>query len=98
MNKDQFRLEVRRKPKVGEVINTLSERLSRPEYDLLRKVIAEALETTGRSQRGLSKALGRSSSFINKVLTGTRPLEYTEFIDICNLLDLNPVDVLKESL
>jgi hypothetical protein len=85
------------KPKVSEARNTLSERLLRPEYDHIRKVIAEALEATGKSQRGLSKELGRSSSFINKVLMGTRPLEYTEFIDVCALLGLVPEEELKRS-
>lgn len=46
------------------------------------------------SQRQLSLKLGRYSSFINKVLKGTRPMEYTEVLDTAKMLGFDARKVL----
>lgn len=73
------------------------DRLARPEYDRLRRAIQSAMEAAGVSQRDLSKRLGMPSSFVNKVLKGTRPLELTEFIDIASALGLDAGDLFKST-
>lgn len=53
------------------------------------------MDAVGVSQREMSKRLGMPSSFLNKVLKGTRPLELTEFLDIADALGLGAGDLLK---
>lgn len=79
----------------GQPRDRHKERLARPEYDRLRAAIAEAMEAAGITQRELSKKLGMPSSFMNKVMKGTRPLEVTELIDVARALDVEPVDLLR---
>jgi transcriptional regulator with XRE-family HTH domain len=63
----------------------------------LRAAIAEAMEAAGITQRELSKKLGMPSSFINKVMKGTRPLEITELIDVARALGVEPGQLFGEA-
>ncbi|HEY3782560.1 MAG TPA: helix-turn-helix transcriptional regulator [Fimbriimonadaceae bacterium] len=52
-----------------------------------------ALEGSGLSQRQVSKKLGMPSSFLNKVLNGNRPIEFTELHDLAFALNVSFVDL-----
>ena len=56
-------------------------------------VLGRALEDRGVSQRELSKRLGMPSSFVNKVMKGTRPVELTELVDIALALGMKPAEL-----
>lgn len=56
------------------------------------------MEAAGITQRELSKKLGMPSSFMNKVMKGTRPLEVTELIDVARALGVGPADLIQKSL
>lgn len=60
----------------------------------MRRAIQDAMDSAGVSQRDLSKRLGMPSSFVNKVLKGTRPLEVTELVDLARALGLSAGELL----
>ena len=74
------------------------DRLSRPEYDRLRAALQSAIDAAGLSQRELSSRLGMPSSFVNKVLKGTRPLELTELLDLARATGADPVELLRDAV
>lgn len=68
-------------------------KLERGEYKRLRAMVAERISELGLSQRELGKALGVSSSYVNKLVQGKRTLELTEFLDLCRVLGWSPATI-----
>ncbi len=52
-------------------------------------------ESVGVSQRELAKLLNLPQSYVSKIERGERQLQALELIEICRLLKVNPVDILK---
>ncbi len=71
-------------------------KLARPEYAKLGELIASRLEEMEMSQRALGRALGVSTSYANKIVLGRRTIELTEFLDLCEVLRLEPSRVISE--
>ena len=78
--------------------STRADRLQRDEYGALRRSIAMAMSRSGIGQRELSRRIGQTFAFTNKVLRGDRTLEFTELIDIASALDVDPIDLIREAL
>lgn len=58
----------------------------RPEYEVLRCMIRDMRLRAGVTQAELSRAMGRSQSFISDVERGARRLDVLELRDMCRSL------------
>lgn len=66
------------------------------EYQMVIKVLREARVAGHITQEELGKALGRPQSFIAKVENGERRLDIVEFVYLCRLVDLDPVNIINK--
>jgi transcriptional regulator with XRE-family HTH domain len=55
-------------------------------------------EKAGVSQRELARRLDRGHSYVGRIETGDRRLDLPEFIEWCELLEADPVEVLQRIL
>ncbi|MGR3806504.1 helix-turn-helix domain-containing protein [Pasteurella testudinis] len=62
----------------------------------LRQHFIEQRKALGLSQRALSERLGVIYSLIGKIETGDRRLDILEFLDYCQALELDPVELLQQ--
>lgn len=67
-----------------------------PENIWLRTLLIQKRQQLGLSQRKLAKRLGVIHSFVGKVETGDRRLDFLEFLTYCQSLDINPCDVMAQ--
>lgn len=63
--------------------------LHRPQYELFRKMMVRAREVAGLTQVQVAAGLGRPQSFVSKYERGDRRLDFTEFVEIANILGLD---------
>ena len=63
--------------------------LHRPQYELFRKLMIEARERSGLTQVQVAAALGRPQSFISKYERGDRRLDFSEFVEIAEVLGVD---------
>ncbi len=82
----------------GQPRDRHKERLARPEYDRLRATLAEAMGAAGITQRDLSRRMHMPTSFINKLIKGSRALEVTELIDIASAVGMDPTELFASML
>ncbi|MFZ3391192.1 helix-turn-helix domain-containing protein [Buttiauxella gaviniae] len=66
------------------------------EYQMVIKVLREARVAGHITQEELGKALGRPQSFIAKVENGERRLDIVEFVHLCRLVNLDPVNIINK--
>lgn len=68
----------------------------------LREKLGEQLRSarvkTGLSQVGLAEKLGISRPSIASIETGRQSLSVEQLVEFANLLDVNPVDILEQTL
>jgi len=57
-----------------------------------------ARERAGITQEMLGRRLGNSQTFVSKIERGERRVDFVEFVEICEALGENPVDILGEYL
>lgn len=62
----------------------------------LRQVLIGLRSRNGLSQSSLASRLGKPQSFVSKYETGERRLDVLEFIAICQALEINPADVVRQ--
>ena len=62
----------------------------------LRQFFIQRRQQLGISQRALASKLGVVYSFVGKVETGDRRLDVFEFLQYCNALELDSVEVLQK--
>ena len=70
----------------------------RLEHDLIRAALTEARKQFGLSTRKLSVQLHKAPTFVARVERGERLLDVVEFVDICEILGLNPSVVLSDMI
>lgn len=63
--------------------------LHRPQYELFRKMMVVAREEAGLTQVQVASGLGRPQSFVSKYERGDRRLDFTEFVEIANVLGID---------
>lgn len=68
--------------------------LHRPQYELFRKLMIQARERSGLTQVQVADALGRLQSFVSKYERGDRRLDFSEFVEIANVLGIDIVEFL----
>lgn len=65
------------------------------EYQGLLAKLAAARKQQGISQQALADALGRPQSYVSKVEIGERRLDVFEFVQICEVLRLDPCKIIR---
>ena len=69
-----------------------------PEYDALRKALAEGMQAKGIGQRELSRKLGKPSVYVNRILGARRTIEFGEFIELCDGIGIDPANILEAAM
>jgi len=73
----------------------LSKQLRGVRHKRMMAALIEIREKAGVSQRELARRLDRAHSYVGRIETGDRRLDLPEFIEWCELLDADPVEVLQ---
>ncbi len=58
--------------------------------------LVDARHSAGFTQRKLAGKLGRAHSYVSRIEKGDRRLDLPEFIQWCEVLGADPVDVLRK--
>lgn len=59
----------------------------RPEHEILGRILREAREAAGLTQRDLAKHLGRTQAFVWKVETGKQHIDVPTLLDMARLIN-----------
>jgi transcriptional regulator with XRE-family HTH domain len=62
----------------------------------LRGLLISAREAAGLTQVALAKKLGRPQSFVSKFETGERRLDVIEFLEIAQVLRVDPIRLIRQ--
>jgi transcriptional regulator with XRE-family HTH domain len=62
----------------------------------LRELLAEARSKAGLTQLDVARRLGRPQSFVSKYESGERRLDVVEFLEVCVLIETDPVKILRQ--
>ena len=73
----------------------MSKQLRGVRHKRMMAALVEIRENAGVSQRELARRLDRAHSYVGRIETGDRRLDLPEFIEWCELLDADPVEVLQ---
>jgi transcriptional regulator with XRE-family HTH domain len=76
----------------------LSKQLRGVRHKRMMAALVEIRENAGVSQRELARRLDRAHSYVGRIETGDRRLDLPEFIEWCELLEADPVEVLQRIL
>lgn len=63
--------------------------------DRLRKALKEARLTAGLRQIDVADALQKPQSYVAKVESGERRIDFIEVLDLCNAVGADPVSLIK---
>jgi transcriptional regulator with XRE-family HTH domain len=63
---------------------------------LLRETLKNTRIEKGLRQVDLAEALGRSQSYVAKLESGEKTLDFVEVLEICKVLRLNPITLIKK--
>jgi transcriptional regulator with XRE-family HTH domain len=69
---------------------TLRKTLRSRGHRILIKVLVDAREAAGLTQRGLAARLKRPHSFVGRFEAGERRIDVIEFIEIARVLEVDP--------
>lgn len=58
--------------------------------------IKKAREQAGLSTREVSRRLGRSVNFAQRIESGERMLDACEFVDYVRMLEADPIEIMKK--
>jgi ribosome-binding protein aMBF1 (putative translation factor) len=64
-------------------------------YKAALDAVIQARHRNGISQRQLAERLGKPRSFVSKIESRERRLDFVEFIAVARALDLEPADFMK---
>jgi transcriptional regulator with XRE-family HTH domain len=73
----------------------LSKQLRGVRHKRMMAALVEIREMAGVSQRELARRLDRAHSYVGRIETGDRRLDLPEFIEWCELLEADPVEVFQ---
>lgn len=68
--------------------------VSSPSYKGAIEALVKARHVSGMTQREVAAAIGKPPSFVAKVETGERRLDFVEFIVLARALDQDPADLM----
>lgn len=69
--------------------------LHSPNYQIFRALLIEARETSGMTQVQVAEQLKKPQSFISKYERGERRLDFTEFLEISTILEIDVTAFVK---
>ena len=69
--------------------------LNKDRKRLLREILKNNRLEKGLRQIDIAEALGRPQSYVAKLESGEKTLDFIEVLDICKVLRLNPVALIK---
>lgn len=67
----------------------------RAEYEALGRIIREAREELGLTQRALARQSGRTETSIHKIEAGAQRVDMVELLDIARALRVSVVDLAR---
>jgi transcriptional regulator with XRE-family HTH domain len=67
-----------------------------PSYKSAIAALVQARHSAGKTQRDVATAIGKPASFIAKIETGERRLDFLEFVVVARALGREPGDLLNE--
>lgn len=73
----------------------MSSSLHSNHYQIFRSLLVAARENSGLTQVQIADSLGKPQSFISKYERGERRLDFTEFIELANLLEIDVADFIS---
>ena len=74
---------------------SMSKQLRSSRHKSLLRVLTEAREQAGITQRALAEKLNRPHSFIGKIESGERQLNVLEFCELAEALNIDPTSLLR---
>lgn len=69
--------------------------LNKDRTRLLREILKNTRIERKLRQIDLAEALGRTQSYVAKLESGEKTLDFIEVLDICKVLRLNPITLIK---
>ncbi|WP_312284286.1 helix-turn-helix domain-containing protein [Yokenella regensburgei] len=66
------------------------------EYQMVIRALREARVANHLTQEEIGRAMGRPQSFVAKVENGERRLDIVEFIYLCRLVKIDPIDIIAK--
>jgi transcriptional regulator with XRE-family HTH domain len=70
----------------------MSSSLHSHHYQIFRSLLVAAREEAGLTQVNIAEKLGKPQSFISKYERGERRLDFTEFVELADLLEIDIAD------
>jgi hypothetical protein len=70
--------------------------LARDRQKKLRELLKAARLAAGLRQVDVSSALSRPQSFVAKVESGERKLDFIEALDLCTVIGVDPVELTRK--
>jgi transcriptional regulator with XRE-family HTH domain len=64
-------------------------------HERLRQLLIEARKAAGLTQEELGKKLSGHQQFVSRYETGERRLDVIEFLEVANVLGVDPAEVLR---
>jgi transcriptional regulator with XRE-family HTH domain len=61
-------------------------------YQIFRSMLVAAREEAGLTQVNIAERLGKPQSFVSKYERGERRLDFTEFVELADLLEIDIAD------
>ena len=68
--------------------------VSSKEYEQFRQFLIEARKRKGLTQTQVAERLGKPQTFVSKYERGKRRLDIVEFLEVANVLELDPCHVI----
>lgn len=65
-------------------------------YQIFRDMLVQARLTRGMLQSQIADKLGKNQSFVSKYERGERRLDFPEFLDVAEALEINVSDFIKK--
>ncbi len=70
--------------------------VDRPEHEILGRILKEAREDAGLTQRELAKNLDRSQAFVWKVETGFQHIDIPTLFDLATIVGKSPEAIISQ--
>lgn len=67
-----------------------------PAYDKFRAALVKAREDSGLSQREVSRMVGQSPAYMNKVESGYRRIDVVELIAVLEVMDVDSINFIRK--
>lgn len=65
-------------------------------YEMFQKALVEARQSQSLTQTDIAARLRKPQSYVSKYETGERRLDVIEFLEVCQVLAIKPLTILKK--